>query len=244
MNSGRTTRELAVLAYHRIGAPPADGWDTWHYISEQTFVKQLGWLLDSNWAFIDHDCFLRGLEVPAALPQRSALLTFDDGCRCMYETVLPVLRQFRVPAMLFVPTDSIGGMTEFDAEVEPLEPVCTWDELRELDESGVSIQSHGVSHYWFSLLTNEELAREIRQSKYALEDGLGKPVDLLAFPYSDAGSAQQQAEVKLFQAGYRAAFLCGGGPSKNRLPFADPFHISRLAMYRDTELERELGSHD
>lgn len=235
------SRELVVLAYHRIGSPGPDGWDTWHQIPTPAFVQQLTFLQDDGWNVIDGGTFLSGLSDPSRLPLRSVLLTFDDGCRCIHDIVLPILGQFGFPAVLFIPTDYIGKSSSFDQGVEPEVPICGWPELRELDRHGVSVQSHGAAHYWFSLHDAKRQAHELIVSKRILEDKLGTSVEMFAFPYSDAGSDRENSGRMLAGAGYRAAFLCGGGPSRNCLPLPDPFHIDRLAVYRDTNLNNELG---
>ena len=61
-----------------------------------------------------------------------------------------------------------------------------------------------------------------------------------AFPYSDGGDQPPASDALLASTGYEAAFLCGGGPSVNRLPVEYPYRIDRLAMYRDTDLDTEL----
>ena len=119
--------------------------------------------------------------------------------------------------------------------------MCDWDDLRELDKNGVAIQSHGVTHYWLSLLDQENLIREFSQSKQVLENEMGKPVEVFAFPYSDSGKDDKVIDTALQQAGYRVAFLCGGGPNTNELPIRNPFRIDRLAVYRDTDLPSALG---
>src|SRR5215471_12405186 len=82
---------LAILCFHKIGEPPEDGWDTWFYISKNTFVEQLRWLRDQDWRVIDAATFLRGLSEPEVLPPRAALLTFDDGCQQFLEVAFPCL---------------------------------------------------------------------------------------------------------------------------------------------------------
>src|SRR2546430_9174208 len=74
-------RVLAILGFHKIGGPPAGGWDTWFYVSEATFSSFLSQLQEGAWHVIDLQTFLVGLAAPASLPTRSALLTFDDGYR-------------------------------------------------------------------------------------------------------------------------------------------------------------------
>jgi peptidoglycan/xylan/chitin deacetylase (PgdA/CDA1 family) len=241
MKDDSVHKRVAVLAYHKIGGPPADGWDTWHYIPQATFAEQLRFVHDSDWSVIDLSTFLVGLENPESMPDRGLLLTFDDGYASMRSVAYPVLRTFGLPAVCFVPTTHVGACSTFGGGAEPVEPMCDWDDLRELDRNGVAIQSHGVSHNWFSLLNHEEQWEELVQSKGVLEERVGKPIEAFAFPFSDSGRNSDATRGLLLRAGYRAAFLCGGGPKTNGLPIQDPFRISRLAMYRDTDLETALA---
>lgn len=248
MNTRRHT--LAILGFHKIGEPPPDGWETWFYIPEGTFVEQLSYLQEDGWQVIDLATFLEGLAAPNGVPERAALLTFDDGYRSMRTVALPWLLRFGYPAVLFVPTGYIGARNTFDA-AEPEEALCDWDDLVELERNGVSIQSHGISHRPLSELSPAEQEEELRRSKVTLEAGLGKRVELFSYPYGDDGvssypyshdeansRALRDVRKTLERAGYRAACLYGGGPT--RLPAADPYRLTRLAVGPDTNLQAEL----
>ena len=102
-------RNLAILGYHKIGEPPPGGWPTWFYVPEEIFVGHLSYLREHGWQVIDLLALLRGITAPETLPERAALLTFDDGYRSMLTVALPWLLRFGYPAVLFVPTDYIGG---------------------------------------------------------------------------------------------------------------------------------------
>ncbi len=233
-------RTLAILGFHKIGQPPDNGWDTWFHIPETTFLAHLGYLKDNGWQVIDLASFLNGLQSPDSLPDRAALLTFDDGYRSMRDGALACLQRFGYAAVLFVPTDFIGGRNRFDADTdEPEEAICDWEDLRELERCGVSIQSHGASHRPFSELGSAQLAQELLGSKEVLEAGLGNRVEVFAYPYGDCGSNPQEVRAMLKRAGYRAACLYGGGP--NPLPIADSYQLDRLAMGPDTDLGAELA---
>jgi peptidoglycan/xylan/chitin deacetylase (PgdA/CDA1 family) len=188
---------------------------------------------------IDLVTFLRGILKPFTLPERSALLTFDDGYRSVLTVALPSLRRFQYPAVLFVPTDFIGSHNSFDEGIEPEEAICSWDELRELEGHGVSIQSHGAAHRPFSELELGEQKAELVRSKLQLERRLEKPVDIIAFPYGDEGTDPNNLRRVLARAGYRAACLYGGG--LNALPITNPYRLCRLAMGPDTDLQTELS---
>jgi peptidoglycan/xylan/chitin deacetylase (PgdA/CDA1 family) len=241
MKAQSTRPLLAILGFHKIGEPPRDGWRTWFYISEKTFVRQLRFLENHQWTAIDLAAFLRGLDEPESLPRKAALLTFDDGYRSTRRIALPWLRRFGYPAVLFMSTRFIGRTNSFDLGNEPRETMCDWDDLRELERWGISVQSHGVSHRAFSSLDAAEQEQELLRSKRVLERGLGKPVEVFAFPYgADGRSAAQRRELRrtLERAGYRAACVYGGGPK--RLPIANPYRFPRLAMGPDTVLPAEL----
>lgn len=231
-------RVLAVLSFHKIGAPGPGGWTSWFYIPEKTFVGYLDVLKENGWNAIDVSAFLGGLRAAESLPERAVLLTFDDGYRSVLDVALPWLRRFGFPAVSFVSTGYIGGWSAFDSGVEPEEPMCDWEDLRELQRQGVSIQSHGVSHRGFSALGRAEREEELVRSKAEIESRLENGVDVFAFPYGDNGPDPQATAEALKRAGYRAACLYGGGP--NPLPVADSYRLTRLAMGPDTDLKREL----
>src|SRR5712691_10394638 len=232
-------RTVAILAYHKIGEPGPGGRKSWFYVPELTFLDHLNLLQESGWAVMGLPEFLRGLNDPETFPERAALLTFDDGYRSIREVAIPLLRWFKYPSVLFVPTDYVGGHNTFDDGIEPQEPICDWNDLRELARAGVSIQSHGASHKKFSELTLTEIEQELLQSKALLENNVGSSVEIMAFPYGDHGGNWRNIEQLLEKVGYQAACLYGGGLVT--FPGADRYRLPRLAMGPDTDLADELG---
>jgi peptidoglycan/xylan/chitin deacetylase (PgdA/CDA1 family) len=228
-------RNLAILGYHKIGEPPPGGWQTWFYVPEESFVGHLSYLREYGWQVIDLPALLKGIMAPESLPERAVLLTFDDGYRSMRTAALSWLLRYGYPAVLFVPTDYIGGFNSFDGGYEPEEPICDWDDLRELERLGVSIQSHGASHRSFSKLSLPEQVEELARSKITLEAGLEKPVEVFAYPYGDGGTELRSTGRALERAGYRAACLYKGGA--NPLPVVEPYRLTRLALGSDTDLQ-------
>jgi peptidoglycan/xylan/chitin deacetylase (PgdA/CDA1 family) len=238
MSMSLIPRKLAILSFHKIGLPPPQGWETWSYISEESFVGHLTYLQNNRWHVIDVVTFLKGLAWPESLPERAALLTFDDGYRSILDGARRRLLQFSYPAVVFVPTDFIGGRNTFDTGIEPEEVICGWDDLLELERCGVSVQSHGASHRPFSKLTRAEQELEMRRSKRVLEAYLGKHVEVFCYPYGDGGTEPRTVGAALQRAGYRAACLYGGGPVP--LPIRDPYRLTRVAMGPDSDLHIEL----
>ena len=228
---------LAVLGYHKIGDCP-DGRGSWFYVPEERFEGQLRWLLDHDWQVIDIEQFLMALVSQAMLREKSALLTFDDGYRSMRHGALSQLRGFGMPAVLFVPGGFIGGSNCFDAGIEPEEAICDWEDLLDLEDQGISIQSHGISHRPLSTLDPHEVEREIVGSKELLDGRLRRAVDVFSYPYGDCGKDCGDSARVLRRAGYRAAFGFGGRPMT--LPIAEAYRVERVPIGPDTDLAVEL----
>jgi peptidoglycan/xylan/chitin deacetylase (PgdA/CDA1 family) len=228
-----TARQLVILGYHRIGSPAPDGWETWFQISRPTFVEQLAAIRRSGWTVLDVATLVAGLGDPDRLPERSVVITFDDGYRCMVDVALPCLQQEAMPAILFIPTDHVGSPNAFDPG-EPPGRICDWDDLAVLERQGVSVQSHAASHRAFSDLSLNERVEELRRSKNALDEALGRPTRLFAYPFGDVGGHQTSLEAHAELLGYAGACLYPGGT--NELPGAHPFRLERNAMGPDTNV--------
>jgi len=231
---------VVVLAYHRVGPPPVGSWETWFSVPEDRFLEQLHSLVDAGWEPVGVRTFLAGLDEPGELPARSALITFDDGFKSLTGAAANTLVRLGFPGVVFVPVAHVGGTNAWDADSsQPSEPLCTWDELRALERAGVSVESHAFSHRDFSSLDREALARELEDSKATIERELGKRVELVAYPYGDAGPATEDVGVLAARAGYQAGFLYGGGPFE--VPVGDRFRLPRIAVGPDTDLRAELA---
>jgi peptidoglycan/xylan/chitin deacetylase (PgdA/CDA1 family) len=235
---------LAILGFHKVGAPSPGAWETWYYNTEEEFAGYLRYLSTSPWRVIDAATLVRGIAEPDSLPDRAVLLTFDDAYRSIHQVALPLLLQFNYPAVVFVPSDFVGKDSHsFDSNSsEPNEPLCNWDDLQKLDHHGVSVQSHSATHRAFSELTCSEQEEEMSRSKTVLEMELKKKVEILCFPYGDGGGDPQSVSAALEQTGYKAACVYDG--HLNPLPLADPYRLSRLTIGRGSDLDAELRSID
>ncbi len=134
-----------------------------HSVSPERFESQLRHLQRNGYRTLSADelTLILNREMPA--PERSVVLTFDDGHVTLWSVALPLLKRYGCKAVAFV----IPAWTEGDAVVRPnLESVwdgraameellracdtrlfCNWDELRAIQQSGlVDIQSHSLNH--------------------------------------------------------------------------------------------------
>lgn len=230
---------VAALGYHKIGTSPPV-WESWYYVPEDVFVRHLELVTRGGWTVVSLEDLLAARGGGIQLPDRCVLLTFDDGYRSFMDAAVRVLSRFNLPAVLFVPTDHIAGWNAFDNHRQPHEAICDWADLRALADAGVAVESHAASHRAFSTLSSTEVTREVRDSRAALEAGLGRAVRVLSYPYGDRGRDSAATDAALVASGYAAAFLYGGGATP--WPPVDWYGIPRLAIGPDTDLETELAA--
>lgn len=234
-------KKVAVLGYHKIGNPPPEGWETWSYVPAVVFEEQLEYIKNNGWAVLSIEQFLSAINNPNEFPAKSILLTFDDGYQSNLEIAVPILNKYNYPAVMFVPTAYVGGYNSYDADIfyEPKENICTWEELMEIEQAGISVQSHGINHPHYSEISNHEIENEIKVSKQDLEGQLHKKIKAFAFPYGDNGNDADFMDKVLEKSGYKAAFLYDGGLMD--INSRQPFRISRIPVGPDTALITELG---
>jgi len=147
---------------------------------------------------------------------RTLAITFDDGYRDNLLHAWPVLQRHGYPATLFAVSDLIGGHSVWDAGVgRGPRPLLTATELRDLDRSGFRVQSHGATHVDLRGISARSAADEMERSRDDLEQVLGRPVDLFAYPYGHDDATTQQLAAAT---GYRAAFATRWGLTTSATP--------------------------
>jgi peptidoglycan/xylan/chitin deacetylase (PgdA/CDA1 family) len=119
-----------------------------------------------------------------SFPDRSMVVTFDDGYHSVYVNAFPVLQRYGMSATVFLTvgkkeTANPGGRLPCVGG----RAMLSWDEICEMHRSGISFGAHTLTHPDLTRLENHELEAEIYGSKAIIEDALGTPVSCFAYPY-------------------------------------------------------------
>lgn len=203
----RTNR---VLRYHSVGGGFYDD------ISPSRFRRQLEYLTDR------YDV----VDLPAVLERsdrKRVALTFDDGYVDFYDNVLPLLREYEVPATVFVPVEAIEDPCfshngRFDYEY------MTEAQLHELvDDDLVTVGNHTVSHPRFSTVSSDRLETEIVGARERLEDLLGIEVSRFCYPYNDFDQRAMAVVRETHDIG-----VASGGRFTPVTPETDPSIVPRI----------------
>jgi peptidoglycan/xylan/chitin deacetylase (PgdA/CDA1 family) len=126
---------VRILGALFLNLPVLGSMDVWTQTKNE-FEKQMTYLYENDYTTIDLDQLAAWRLGRIRLPEKSVVITFDDGDRSVMEIAYPILKKYGMKATLFIVTDEVG---EDWQGIRGL----TWDELRTLQQSGVfSIESH------------------------------------------------------------------------------------------------------
>jgi peptidoglycan/xylan/chitin deacetylase (PgdA/CDA1 family) len=192
--------KVPIILYHEIdGKGPFS-------VTFETLQSHFEYFKENNITIVPLSDLISRLDNPRPYEGRVLVITFDDGYKNMYKKLLPLNREYNYPITLFVYTDFVS---------EHGTKAITWDELREMQKGGIDIQCHTQSHADLVKLavkdteeSRSKLFRELYLSRKKIELQLGKPVDLLAFPFG----YYDTKTIQLAQfAGYRKVFSTDEG---------------------------------
>ncbi len=231
------------------------------------------------------------------LPPSVAAITVDDGYRDFFEIAFPILREYNVPASVFVATDFIDQRAwlwtdklrylALQADTAMLETTIndralriklgdsesrliaasvvnselkqipdevkediissiasslkvslpcvppgdfsplTWEQVREMDNAGIEVGSHTLTHPILTNISRDRLRKELNESRRRLEEVLRRNVDLFCYPN---GNYDPMVSIEVERAGYKCAVTSRPGLNKRD---TNPLALRRIHTERD-----------
>lgn len=165
-------KHIPILMYHALEsrehvAGSKDSGEQLYVVKVEDFEKQLSFLQREGFQTV----LLKDLISKYSLPDKTVVLTFDDGHISNYTLALPLLLKYRFCAEFFITTEWVGN-----------DRYLSENQIQELYYSGMGIGSHGVSHAYLNGLDDTFLERELTESKNSVEMIIGKTVDSISAP--------------------------------------------------------------
>lgn len=166
-------------------------------VTPETFEAQMQFLKVHRYHVRPLAEVIADLKAGKKIKPRTVCITFDDGTEDNFKQAFPILKKLNLPATIFMITGNIGKPGWLSEK-----------QLKILDESGVSIGSHTVTHAYLPKLSEEAIKRELTDSKVELERILGHPVTLFSYP---AGGTTPEVRAMVQSAGYEGAVTTNYG---------------------------------
>lgn len=216
------SRTIHIFCYHGVQKDPSN----FYHTRTSDFKEQMQMLKDEGYESISTAQLADYLAGDEDIPEKSVLISFDDGKGIVYDNACPILEEFGYTATLFINSSTIGG-----------DGFMTWEELSELNERGYDIAAHTCNHE--NLIKREGKAEseyeqmvnsELRDCKAAIEEHVDTDCIGLAYPY---GTYTDYVVDATKDAGYRLGFTIDRGAADDR---SHPYRLPRQMVVRDNSM--------
>lgn len=188
-------RGVPVICYHAVTDDQSKKNSI--VIPKDKFKEQLKTIKDYGYITLTMSELNAYLFEDKPIPEKSVVITFDDGYRDNYVNAFPILKELNMKASIFV----IGSYVNKDLYL-------TGDEIKEMSDYGIDIESHTFSHKGLPTMSYDEQLKELKKSKEVIEKLTQKKVISIAYP---EGKYNENTKKAVSNAGYSMGFTIERG---------------------------------
>ena len=218
---------LPVCMYHYVydeNDPPEDLYNRFgNYISQQELEKELNWLNEEGYYFPTWKEVREYIDGELMLPDKSIVITFDDGSRSFLDYGIPVLEKCCVPATSFVITSNDGEKKIAGYQSDYVTYQSHSDNMH---RPGGNIGHGGI----FTALSYDEALADLQKSIEICGSS-----DAFAYPYGDYNESCRQVVED-------AGFLCAVTTQAGKAyPGDNPMLLPRVRMSLGQSLDQFIS---
>lgn len=245
LNFFKFGKDIRILMYHLIDNPrPEDRFGI--CVSKENFSQQMEYLYQNGYQTIQLQDLVNYIRHQKTIPDKSIIITFDDGYLDNYLHAYPILKKYNFTATFFIVVGYVGKKIIYDIDkgkVNWVRQHMPWSEIEEMGACGMSFGVHGYSHVDLVKLNPEEARRQIRRPKAILEDRLGHEIKHFSYPH---GSFNQEVKQLVIESGFTCACTVKYGLNNRK---SDLYELRRTGIYTTETNLREfkkklMGAYD
>jgi len=212
-NSLKEKYVVPIIMYHSISQNALPG--NMLAVSVQTFERQMRFLKEHQYNILPLESIVNLIKDQKKIPAKTLAITFDDGYKDTYRYAFPILKKYNLAATIFVIVNEIGRADRL-----------SWDELKVMRDSGIfTVGSHAMGpEPLVNIKHEEELKKQIFDSKKILEEKLGQKIYVFSYP---EGRFNNRIRQLVTDAGYISAVATNPG---KKFANDDIFALKRLRI--------------
>ncbi len=219
---------IPVLMYHKIPSFPLKSKHR-IFVTKDRFEKHLQWFQSWGMQTITFSIlmdFFQGRKSMKDFPRKPLILTFDDGYQDNLLHAGPLLKKYRMTAVIYLLANNEISSNQWDMydPNEESSPLCSKEERQKLP-SFFEIGSHCIHHKALSDQTDDEQLHQLSQSKIDLQNEFRLSIDSVAYPY---GKRNMKTSSLAEKAGYHFGVNTDQG---GRRWYDDPYSIFRVNIF-------------
>jgi peptidoglycan/xylan/chitin deacetylase (PgdA/CDA1 family) len=214
---------IPILAYHKVDTRLELGGTM---ISPRRFARHLEFFRKNGFQTVTLSQAVELMKQGKGTEKKYLCLTFDDAYQGLYLHAFPLLKEHGFTATVFAVTDYVGKSNDWDINWGGLKfEHLTWEQMKEMQGSGIEFGSHAKSHRDLRSLSPEQLREELADSRKGMEQNLGAPVTALSYPFGLYNERVKRAAV---DAGYLSACSFSPGIRNSEIDF---YALRRCGVY-------------
>ena len=125
--------------------------------------------------------------------QRKVLITIDDGYQSFYDNAWPILKESKIPFILFISTREVGK-----------NGYMSWENIKEIEKYDfVEIGNHSHTHDYLIDFDDAAIENDLKKSISIFEENLGKNSIFFSYPFGEYSLSLKKIVVNL---GFKYAF--------------------------------------
>ncbi|MDG2303907.1 MAG: polysaccharide deacetylase family protein [Candidatus Binatia bacterium] len=214
-----------VLYYHRIEEETHRS-----CVRPSAFAEQMALLRREGYHLLPLSAVREHLDTKRPFPDRTVIVTFDDGFADNYQNAFPILQRESIPMTLFLTADFIGTdelpVLRDRSGVKPLD----WAQVSEMAHHGVELGAHTLTHPNLTDLDDEALRREVTECRDRIEERTAVRVRTFCYP---RGDFDDRVKDVVREAGYDLACTTMEGCVTKE---THPFSLRRTFIANDDSL--------
>ena len=181
-----------ILLYHHVSnsTPKVTS------VSPDTFRQHMQYLADHH-KVLPLKQVIEALQNNQPLPDKTVVITFDDGYKNIYDNAHPILKEFAFPYTVFVNPPLIGAVGY----------QLNWQQVKLMATEKASFANHGKQHNHLLTKNADESKQgwisrtmlDVEEAEKILEQKIGYSLKYFAYPY---GEFDKQLKMQLSAQGY------------------------------------------
>lgn len=209
---------IPIFMYHWIKDDTGDYPYPENMVKIDELKKQMEYLKENN-----YDVIFTSEINKVQHYKKPVVLTFDDGWQDVYNIAFPYAKELNMKINMYVITDFVGTPG-----------YCTLEQLKEMKESGlVEIDSHTLSHPYLAQLSEEQVKKELEESKAYLKENLGIESLVICYPSGSQNTMVQNVAKE----NYKYGLLMDGGVFDYNSDNSNLYAIERIYARRSMSLD-------
>ncbi len=142
-------------------------------IKKNIFLEHLKEINHSGIEFISYENFKKIIK--KSIDKKYVLLTIDDAFESFYVHAWPILKNKKIPFILFVSTREVGNYG-----------YMTWEQIREIESSDLAtIGNHSHSHEYLIDWDDIEIKDDLKKSIKIFKKELGYSPKAFSYPFGE-----------------------------------------------------------